>query len=48
MRKIDHSRREFMKTAGYAAMSGVTASPLMHSMRALAAMTGHTAAAATD
>jgi uncharacterized protein (DUF1501 family) len=48
MRKIDYSRREFMKTAGYAAMSGVTASPLMHSMRALAAMTGHTAAAASD
>ncbi len=38
MRKIDHSRRQFMKTASYAAMAGVTASPLLHSMRALAAM----------
>ena len=44
MRKIDHSRREFMKTASYAAMAGVTASPIMHSMRALAAMTSHAAA----
>ena len=48
MRKIDHSRRQFMKTASYAAMSGMTASPLMHSMRALAAMTSHTAAGASD
>ena len=48
MRKIDHSRRQFMKTASYAAMAGVTASPLLHSMRALAAMTSHAAAAATD
>ena len=48
MRKIDHSRRHFMKTASYAAMAGVTASPIMHSMRALAAMTSHAAAAATD
>ena len=48
MRKIDHSRRQFMKTASYAAMAGVTASPIMHSMRALAAMTSHAAAAATD
>ena len=48
MRKIDHSRRQFMKTASYAAMSGMTASPMMHSMRALAAMTSHTAAASTD
>jgi uncharacterized protein (DUF1501 family) len=48
MRKIDHSRRQFMKTASYAAMSGITASPLMHSMRALAAMTSHTAAASSD
>src|SRR6201996_4643982 len=48
MCKIDHSRRQFMKTASYAAMSGVTASPTLHSMRALAAMTSHTASAATD
>ena len=48
MRKVNHSRREFMKTASYAAMAGVTASPLMHSMRALAAMSSHAAAAATD
>jgi uncharacterized protein (DUF1501 family) len=48
MRKIDHSRRQFMKTASYAAMSGITASPMMHSMRALAAMTSHTAGASTD
>ena len=41
MRKIDHSRRQFMKTASYAAMAGVTASPTLHSMRALAAMTSH-------
>ena len=41
MRKIDHSRRQFMKTASYAAMAGVTASPLLHSMRALAAMSSH-------
>ncbi len=43
MRKIDHSRRQFMKTASYAAMAGVTASPTLHSMRALAAMTSHAA-----
>lgn len=48
MRKTDHSRRHFIKTASYAAMAGVTASPLLHSMRALAAMTSHSAAAATD
>jgi uncharacterized protein (DUF1501 family) len=48
MRKINHSRRQFMKTASYAAMAGVTASPLLHSMRALAAMTSHAAAAPTD
>jgi uncharacterized protein (DUF1501 family) len=48
MCKIDHSRRQFMKTASYAAMAGVTASPLMHSMRGLAAMSSHTASAATD
>src|SRR6202020_618019 len=48
MRKIDHSRRQFMKTASYAAMAGVTASPLMHSMRALAAMSSHAAAPASD
>src|ERR1700722_10884927 len=48
MRKIDHSRRQFMKTASYAAAAGVTASPLLHSMRALAAMSSHSAAAATD
>src|ERR1700739_4085785 len=48
MRKIDHSRRQFMKTASCAAVAGVTASPLMHSMRALAAITSHAAAAATD
>ena len=48
MRKIDHSRREFMKTASYAAMAGVTASPLMHSMRALAAMSSHAAAPVSD
>src|ERR1700753_4458165 len=48
MCKIDHSRRQFMKTASYAAMAGVTASPLMHSMRGLAAMSSHTATAATD
>ena len=47
MRKIDHSRRQFMKTASYAAMAGVTASPLLHSMRALAAMSSHAASAAT-
>ena len=39
MCKIHHSRRQFMKTASYAAMAGVTASPTLHSMRALAAMT---------
>ena len=48
MCKIDHSRRHFMKTASYAAMAGVTASPTLHSMRALAAMTSHTASAPTD
>src|SRR6202000_1518358 len=48
MRKIDHSRRQFMKTASYAAMAGVTASPLMHSMRALAAMSSHAASPASD
>jgi uncharacterized protein (DUF1501 family) len=50
MRKIDHSRRQFMKTASYAAMAGVSASPTLHSMRALAAMTSQSApaAAATD
>jgi uncharacterized protein (DUF1501 family) len=48
MRKIDHSRRQFMKTASYAAMTGVTASPMLHSMRALAAMTSHAAAAPSD
>src|ERR1700733_2867204 len=48
MCKIDHSRRQFMKTASYAAMAGVTASPTLHSMRALAAMTSDSAAAATD
>ncbi len=48
MCKIDHSRRQFMKTASYAAMTGVTASPALHSMRALAAMTSHTASASTD
>ena len=48
MRKIDHSRREFMKTASYAAMAGVSASPALHSMRALAAMTSHAASAPTD
>src|ERR1700691_4598161 len=48
MCKIDHSRRQFMKTASYAAMAGVTASPALHSMRALAAMTSHTASAPTD
>src|SRR6204780_5654217 len=48
MCKIDHSRRQFMKTASYAAMAGVPASPLMHSMRALAAMSSHTASASTD
>jgi uncharacterized protein (DUF1501 family) len=48
MRKIDHSRRQFMKTASYAAMSGITPTPLMHSMRAMAAMTSHAAAASTD
>jgi uncharacterized protein (DUF1501 family) len=48
MCKIDHSRRQFMKTASYAAMAGVTASPTLHSMRALAAMTSHTASAPTD
>jgi uncharacterized protein (DUF1501 family) len=48
MRKIDYSRRQFMKTASYAAMSGITASPMMHSMRALAAMTSHAAAASSD
>ena len=46
MRKIDHSRRQFMKTASYAAMAGVSASPTLHSMRALAAMTAESAAAA--
>jgi uncharacterized protein (DUF1501 family) len=44
MRKIDHSRRQFMKTASYAAMAGVSVSPTLHSMRALAAMTSQTAA----
>jgi uncharacterized protein (DUF1501 family) len=48
MRKIDHSRRQFMRTASYAAMSGITPTPLMHSMRAMAAMTSHAAAASTD
>jgi uncharacterized protein (DUF1501 family) len=48
MRKIDHSRRQFMKTASYAAMAGVSASPTLHSMRALAAMTGESAAGASD
>jgi uncharacterized protein (DUF1501 family) len=48
MRKIDHSRRQFMKTASYAAMAGVTASPLMHSMRALAAMSSNAAAASSS
>ena len=48
MRKIDHSRREFMKTASYAAMAGITASPIMHSMRALAAMTSHAASPSSD
>src|ERR1700734_939362 len=48
MCKIDHSRRQFMKTASYAAMTGVTASPALPSMRALAAMTSHTASAPTD
>ena len=48
MRKIDHSRRQFMKTASYAAMAGVTASPTLHSMRALAAMTSHAAAPSSD
>src|SRR5271156_7153404 len=48
MCKIDHSRRQFMKTASYAAMTGVTASPALHSMRALAALTSHTASASTD
>jgi uncharacterized protein (DUF1501 family) len=48
MRKIDHSRRQFMKTASYAAMAGVSASPTLHSMRALAAMTSHAASAPTD
>src|SRR5271170_7871781 len=47
MCKIDHSRRQFMKTASYAAMAGVTASPSLHSMRALAAMTSHAAAPAS-
>ncbi len=48
MCKIDHSRRQFMKTASYAAMAGVTASPTLHNMRALAAMTSQSAAAASD
>src|SRR5271163_4596237 len=48
MRKIDHSRRQFMKTASYAAAAGVTASPMLHSMRALAAMTSQAASAASD
>jgi uncharacterized protein (DUF1501 family) len=48
MRKIDHSRRQFMKTASYAAMTGVSVSPTLHSMRALAAMTGQTASASSD
>src|SRR5271170_5611974 len=48
MCKTDHSRRQFMKTASYAAMAGVTASPTLHSMRALAAMTSHAASAPTD
>src|SRR6202142_1299917 len=48
MCKIDHSRRQFMKTASYAAMAGVSASPTLHSMRALAAITSHTATAPTD
>jgi len=43
MCKIDHSRRQFMKTASYAAMAGISASPALHSMRALAAMTSHAA-----
>jgi uncharacterized protein (DUF1501 family) len=48
MRKIDHSRRQFMKTASYAAMAGVSASPTLHSMRALAAMTSHAAAPSSN
>src|SRR5271170_1840840 len=48
MCKTDHSRRQFMKTASYAAMAGVTASPTLHNMRALAAMTSHSASAPTD
>ena len=48
MNKIDHSRRQFMKTASYAAMAGVSASPTLHSMRALAAMTTQSASAPTD
>jgi hypothetical protein len=48
MCKIDHSRRQFMKTASYAAVAGVSASPTLHSMRALAAMTSHAASAPTD
>src|SRR5271166_3490623 len=48
MRKIDHSRRQFLKSASYAAMTGVTASPMLHSMRALAAMSSQAAASATD
>ena len=48
MRKIDHSRRQFMKTASYAAMAGVSASPMLHSMRALAAMTSQAAAGSSD
>jgi uncharacterized protein (DUF1501 family) len=47
MCKIDHSRRQFMKTASYAALGGVTASPSLHSMRALAAMTSHAASPAS-
>jgi uncharacterized protein (DUF1501 family) len=43
MNKNDHSRRQFLKTASYAAMAGVSASPTLHSMRALAAMTSQTA-----
>lgn len=48
MRKIDHSRRQFMKSAAYAAAAGVTASPMLHSMRALAAMTSHAASSTSD
>src|ERR1700749_4823775 len=44
MTRIDRSRRQFIKSASYAAMAGVSASPAFHSMRALAAMTSHAAA----